>query len=218
MILHDLGEFARSRTELDKSSTLGWKENSCPDYSRGIWLGIEGLSDLMEGDILSARLKLTTIDSLIRLPICMRAHLSSVRNVYLAEILFREGRFGDCINHCDSVNVPRIFVMAMGIPPLYNFPFLVDQRARSLEAKELIDEAIAEYRRLLTFDPDSDNRRLIHPLYHYRLARLCERAGMVSDAQDEYEVFLRQWNKADPDRAELEDAKNRIARLPDSRK
>jgi len=217
MILHDLGDVAQSRSEFNAPGTIGYREQSCPDYSRGISLVGQGLSDLMEGDIPSARVKLMTVDSLLRLPTCMRDHLSFVRNSYLAEILIREGRFEDCVSHCDSVKVPRIFILSFDSPPIYNFPFLVDQRARALERKGMLADAIAEYRRQLTFDPDSDNRRLIHPLYHYRLAGLCERAGMVSDARIEYETFLRLWDKADPDRPELEDARKRMDRLPDSR-
>ncbi|MGB6031861.1 MAG: tetratricopeptide repeat protein, partial [Bacteroidota bacterium] len=218
MIFHDLGDFARSRTEFNAPGTLGQDHERCTDYSSGIVLVGQGLSDLNEGDIGSARVKLTMLDSLLGLPICMRAHLSFVRNSFLAEILIREKRFGECISHCDTVKVPRIFKLAPGNTFLYNFPFLVDQRARALEARGLINEAIAEYRRLLTFDPESDSRRLIHPLYHYRLGRLCERAGMGSVARNEYEAFLRLWDKADPDKPEPEDARKRMARLPVSSK
>ncbi|MCK5572388.1 MAG: tetratricopeptide repeat protein, partial [Bacteroidetes bacterium] len=128
MILHDLGDFAESRTAFDTPGALGWRTQSCPDYSRGISFVGQGLSDLIEGDTRSARVKLKTVDSLLGLSICMRAHLAFARNSYLAEILLREGRFGDCISHCDSVKVPRIFILSFGMTFLYNFPFLVDQR------------------------------------------------------------------------------------------
>jgi tetratricopeptide (TPR) repeat protein len=216
MIFHDLGDFARSRIEFNAPGALGQGHERCTDYSIGIVLVGQGLSDLNEGDIRSARMKLNTLDSLLRLPTCTRDHFLFVRNAYLAEILLREGRFGDCVSHCDSVKVPRIFTLGRAF--LYNFPFVVDQLARALEAKGLIDEAIAEYRRLLTFDPESDNRRLIHPLYHYRLGRLYERVGMITDARSKYEAFLRLWGKADPEWPEPEDARKRMTRLPDPRK
>jgi tetratricopeptide (TPR) repeat protein len=214
MILHDLSDFAQSRTAFDTPGALGWRAQSRPDYSRGISFVGQGLSDLIEGAVRSARVKLKTVDSLLGQPTCRQAHLSFVRDSYLAEILLREGRIGDCISHCDTVKVPRIFQLSFGEVFLYNFPFLVDQRARALERKGMMKEAIAEYRRLLSFDPESDNRRLIHPLYHYRMAKLCERKGLISDARNAYETFLRMWKNADPDWPEPEDARKRLASLP----
>jgi tetratricopeptide (TPR) repeat protein len=213
MILHDLGRFARSRSEFNAPGTLSLKSQVCPDYSFGITSVGKGLSDLVEGDLRSARMKLGTIDSVLDKPTCRKAHLSFVRNAYLAEVLLREGRIEDCIAHCDTVEVPPLFLMSFGEVFLYNFPFLVDQRARALEQSGNVGEAVVEYKRLLAFDPESNNRRLVHPLYHYRLAKLNERQGMISEARAEYQAFLRLWDKADPERPQPEDARERLADL-----
>lgn len=59
----------------------------------------------------------------------------------------------------------------------YNGPFLRDVLARAYRKKGEIDNAIIEYERLITFDPLSKERRLIHPKLHYGLAKLYEEKG-----------------------------------------
>ena len=76
-----------------------------------------------------------------------------------------------------------------------------------------IDKAIAEYERLITFDPIGKERLLIHPKYHYRLAKLHEEKGWRGKAIEHYEKFLELWKDADPGIAEVEDAGKRLSEL-----
>ncbi len=55
--------------------------------------------------------------------------------------------------------------------------------------------------------PTSNNRQLIHPIYHYRLAKLYEEKGWKEKAIGEFEKFLELWKDADKDLPELVDAK-----------
>ena len=86
-------------------------------------------------------------------------------------------------------------------------------KLRELKRKGELDKAIAEYQRLITFDPDSKERRLIHPKYHYSLTKLYQEKGSSIKAIEQYEKFLEIWKDADEDLPEPIDAKKRLAKL-----
>jgi tetratricopeptide (TPR) repeat protein len=108
--------------------------------------------------------------------------------------------------------------------------YYMDLLARVYAKRGEVSKAISEYERLLKQDGSADVTiteylrpfrqevsthvaYLIHPLYHYRLGLLYERAGEVAKAKAQYLKFLDLWKDADPGLPEVEDARSRLAAL-----
>ncbi len=60
---------------------------------------------------------------------------------------------------------------------------------------------------------NSKERHLIHPRFHFRLAKLCEQTEKKAKAIEHYEKFLDLWKDADPEIAEVDDARERLTGL-----
>jgi tetratricopeptide (TPR) repeat protein len=89
--------------------------------------------------------------------------------------------------------------------------------AKAYLQKGDVDSAIAEYERITSFNPASQERGLIHPLHRYELAKLYEKKGLKDKAIAQYERFLTLWKNADADRPEPKDARARLARMRERR-
>jgi tetratricopeptide (TPR) repeat protein len=89
----------------------------------------------------------------------------------------------------------------------------MDLAARVFAKKGDVAGAISEYERLLKVPFTYRSIYFVHPLYHYRLGLLYERAGDAAKARAQYERFLKIWKDADPGRPEVEDARSRLASL-----
>ena len=139
--------------------------------------------------------------------------LTMLSGILEAEILLEKGKPDDAIKIYRS-NPATYISMAVGWSlPMYNIPFVRDVVPRAFEKKGEPDSAIAEYEKLLRIDPSTKDRRLINPVYHYRVAKLYEQTGKVDRALIEYKKFLGLWKNADRDQPILIDAKKRYAKL-----
>ena len=141
-----------------------------------------------------------------------KAMITFRHDLFNGEVLLAEGEVDKAIAFCKKAS-------PLGKPPsimwiiTHNFPFIKDVLARAYQQKGDLDKAIAEYERLITFEPNREERYLIHPKYHYRLARLYEQKGWEGKAIEHYEKFLDFWKSADPSISEVVDARKRVAGL-----
>jgi serine/threonine protein kinase/Tfp pilus assembly protein PilF len=213
-IHYDWGEYDLSRQLIQE-----WLQ-SCteeipvfaPDYSYACQF-LLGLIDVKSGQMESAESRWEQIVSLKP-----EIHSFTRENIcvdYLrAEISLAKESWEDVISVCENAAFIRLPAWSDKLDPLvFNTPFLRDTSARAYVHLAETDEAVAEYESLTTFQPDSRERRLIHPIYHYRLAALYEQKGWEGKALEEYELFLSLWKDADPGIAEVEDARKRLKAL-----
>ena len=190
-------------------------------YSYDFLASIQFLArvDLMEGKIDSTKSKMSLSESFLlelseKEPRWEEAQVQFWHNSLSMELMLAEGDFKDAIavgkNKYPSV---KFDIGSMKRLISYNMPFIQDVLARAYYLNGELDKAISEYERLITFNPKSNDTRLIHPKYHYRLAKLYEEKGLKEKAIGELEKFLELWKDADKDLPELVDAKSRLANL-----
>jgi Tfp pilus assembly protein PilF len=89
-------------------------------------------------------------------------------------------------------------------PQIWNIDAYEDCLANAYLELGHLDEAIAEYERILKLNPN-------YPLVHYHLAQAYERKGSRDQARAEYQQFLEVWKEADADVPEIINAKRAVA-------
>ena len=214
----DRGEFELSREYFDRFGAVSTQDYS--DFGRVYPVGKppdstvsfnNGMLDLKRGRLDSAKSRLAEIRSLLPKP-----KIAEDYDYYylLGEILLAEGKPQEAIDVLEKAPPKVLASLSDGVMVVaYNFPFLKDTLARAYEKNGEIDKAIAEYERLTAFNTRRREPFLVHPKYHYLLAKLYEQKGLRAKAAERYRRFLDLWKDADPGRPEVEDARQRLARL-----
>jgi tetratricopeptide (TPR) repeat protein/tRNA A-37 threonylcarbamoyl transferase component Bud32 len=176
-----------------------------------------GLIDLKQGQINSAKSRRDEMKSLLlKIDPAFKNQITFYYDLLYGEVLLAENSLKNAIAVCQkTVPLEWPSMTPLTFLATYNVPFLKDVLARAYRKKGEIGKAIAEYERLITFDPKSLERFLIHPKYHYRLAKLYEEKGWKGKAIEHYEKFLDIWKDADPGIPEVEDARQRLSELQD---
>jgi serine/threonine protein kinase/Tfp pilus assembly protein PilF len=179
---------------------------------------LSGVLDLKKGDLASAKARLAEIKAMIPdLPSHLKENIRYLAELYHGYILLETGAMDKAIAICARAEPSELTDPGIVHVAYYWKPFLYastrDVLARAYVKKGELDKAIAEYQRLITFDPDSEDLRFIHPRHHYRLATLYDQKGQSGKAIKQYERFLEIWKDADEDLPELIDARKRLKRL-----
>lgn len=112
------------------------------------------------------------------------------------ELLIARKDYKAAVEQAALIKLPTIPSFEFPQVLIYNIPFHHDFLARAYLGLGLKDEAIAEYERLITFNPDVADRRLIHPDYHIRLANLYEDKGEITKAAEQERKF-KNYHKLD---------------------
>jgi len=218
LIRSDRGEFEQSRVLF--RSWHDFASKSIPaSYSdtKAYYLFFLGMTDVKQGRLDAAKTNLAEMKTLLaKISPANQAQIALLYDYFQGELMLAGGFVDNAVSVLENI-VPLGRPTAMAQETLfnYNIPFQKDVLARAYVKRGDIDKAIAEYERLITFDPKREQRTLVYPLYHYRLAKLYEQKGDRKKAAEQYRKFLAIWKDADPDRPEFEDAKKHLAGLKD---
>jgi serine/threonine protein kinase/Flp pilus assembly protein TadD len=172
-----------------------------------------GLLELKEGRIDSVKARLAEMKSLVSdISPGQVARAAFSIHFLESEVYLAEGLPEEAVGVFEKILplTPTVFGYDESEALNYNLPALKDVLARAYQKKGDLDGAITEYERLITFDPKSKERCLIHPKYHFRLAKLYEEKALKDKAIKHYQKFLDLWNDADPDIPEVEEARKRL--------
>ncbi len=220
-IHYDKGDMETFRSQMEqwldlmKKHPHSYRPAPSPEFYSAEYNYFLGLGDINEERLESAESRLREMDSLMPKidPVFKSRVALSDFKVFDGEVLLANGSLEKAISVFKEESLLEVPYMHSWLILLYNTPFPRDVLARIYLKNGDLDRAITEYERLIIFHPESQERRLIHPLCYYRLAKLYEKRDLRSKAIKNYEKFLELWKDADAGIDEIADAKERLVGL-----
>lgn len=219
-IQYDRGQYESSRTSFQNwfdaiiTYPQPYMPAPSPPFYEAEYNFYLGSIELKNDQLDSSKDRLATIQSLLPdIDPYFKDWMQFHHDMLHGEILLREERFDECIAVCKKASLPAIPYLHNEKLLLYNLPFFKDIPARAYLGKNEPDSAIVEYQDLVTFDPNSQKRYLLHPTYHYHLAMLYEEKSEADKAVEGYKRFIDILENSNPDAPVLIDAKARLAGL-----
>jgi tetratricopeptide (TPR) repeat protein/tRNA A-37 threonylcarbamoyl transferase component Bud32 len=216
--LLERGEIERGRERIkmfmDAPADAGGFGNITSSNAEAARVYLTGTIDLRAGRVEDAKTARARLEALLpKVEAPARPVFEYLNSQWRGEILLAEGKAEEAIAALAEAPGRGVPPNIREILPFYNLPFERDALGRAYALKGDNGKAAAVYERLVAPDPKDPARMLIHPLYHYRLAALCEKLGRKDRARAEYERFLAAWKDADPARPEPSDARSRLKEL-----
>lgn len=183
----------RRKGEIERAALAAWKEMSYEKSSIGNSLlvalerGDRATVERLEGQLLAQG------------PYTERGLRPALRSLYYfrGHVALKRARAAEAVGNFREVLRHR--------PLSWDIDSFEDCLANAHLELGQVDEAIAEYERILRLNPN-------YPLAHYHLARAYERKGLTERALSSYERFLQVWKDADPDLPEVVAARERLSR------
>jgi tetratricopeptide (TPR) repeat protein len=211
-ITYYTGKYDKARAYFhDRYAILMNRSPQGAPYYNTEYIFHKGLIDIAEGQLDSVELKLLRLKALIPKNKSEDLDLMAYYQDFLqTEYLVEQRQYNKVIaSHHKAF--PEDLMLRYWRTPFGNAPFIRDGLAKAYVRNGDLEKAIIEYEKLITRDLSSNNRRLIYPVYHYRLAKLYEDTGQRIKAIDAYGKFLEIWKDADEDLDEVADARLRLA-------
>lgn len=161
-----------------------------------------GMLELKQGKVEAARSQMERIGALVDdVEESERDWAVFFRDLLHAEVLLAEGTAAEAVTVAKRIrglDYPRSLSPAAAIT--YNLPPCKDVLARAYAAAGRVDEAVAEYERLIEYRPSGAVLYLITPKYHDRLDGLYEQIGLDEKARAQRERFAELWKGPSRDR------------------
>jgi len=174
--------------------------------------GLSGLSNAYAGKAEAAQNKFEKAKAL---DARLESEFVEVEAEWLArlegEIALMQGGVQEAIRAFNRASPPKPYPSSLDWN--YYVPIRRDGLARAYYANGDLDAAIAEYRKLVKFDPTQRGRYPVDPKNHYRLAKLYQEKRWPGLAMQEYKIFLERWKDADEGLPELVEAREQLAKL-----